>query len=395
MFERSRFVLACSLLSAASALLAAGCASRHADPAGQDPPAVAEAPADMTPESTIVEESDQGTITWSVTTDGHVEAVVKAADGRVITRDIEGFVTWPHDAGDDFAYVKLSPEGHLLASGPALEADLTEIDYDLVVEGKPWAGVLHVPRGGTHAIEADARVEASAAAPAVPAGKKGPNGGVIQRIGGELVEMVADKTTGEVRVYVLGPDLEPIEPGERRIRLGYVADDVETIDLVREPGFPYFVGRVRTRIDPVRVTLAVGVGVSVHVGIVGFQFGGHLGCGVRAAAIPLMVERRWTPSVVLGVDVRVRERVDVRERVEVRERVGGRERVEVRGRVEERGRGHERGEGREHERGEGHDHGVRDHGRGEGREHAEGRGREHEHGRPAPARGGGGRGKKH
>src|SRR4051794_9113126 len=78
MFERARFVLACSLFSAASAALPAGCASRHTESVAQDPRAAEPAaPADMTPESTIVEESDRGTITWSVTTEGRVEAIIK------------------------------------------------------------------------------------------------------------------------------------------------------------------------------------------------------------------------------------------------------------------------------------------------------------------------------
>ncbi len=182
----------------------------------------------MTPESTIVEESEQGTITWSVTPDGHVEAIVKDTDGKPITKDITGVVTWPGEAADDIEYVSLTPEGHLVAAGPALEADLTEIQYDLVIGGKAWSGALHVPRGGTRAIEADAT---SAQAVVVPPGKKGPNGGTIQVIGGEPVELVADKTTGEVRVYVLGPDFQPIDPGERRMRLGYVAEETETLDL--------------------------------------------------------------------------------------------------------------------------------------------------------------------
>jgi len=395
MFERkSAGVLVCSL---ALALPAAGCRKDAAPPAGEAAPsATAEAKAapgssEMTPESTIVEESDQGTITWSVTPEGHVEAVVKGTDGNPVTRDVTGLVTWPGDAGDDIEHLTVNADGHLVAQGPALEADLTEIDYDLVVSGKPWSGTLHVPRGGTRAIEADAQ---AGAAVEVPAGKKGPNGGTIQIIGARPVELVADKVTGEVRVYFLGPNFEVIDPPEPpRVRLGYVADEVETIELVREPGQLYWVGGVRSRIDPVRVTLAVGFGADVHVGIVGWSFGMSLGVGVRAPVIPLWVERGWAPSVAVrvGVDVRVRERIDVRTggRVDVRDRVDvrGRDRVDVRGRehVEVREHG-----GREHGH---HDNGVRDHGAGQGRH-----GADHGGGHAAPSHGGsrgGHGGKKH
>ncbi|APR77897.1 Hypothetical protein A7982_03244 [Minicystis rosea] len=411
MFERTCIGVVLSLVCAASL---AGCAKKSADggaeavasasASAEAAPAAAGSGAEMTPESTIVEESEQGTITWSVTPDGRVEAIVKDTEGKPITKDITGVVTWPGEAADDIEYVTLTPEGHIVAAGPALEADLTEIQYDLVIAGKTWSGALHVPRGGTRAIEADAT---AANAVNIPAGKKGPNGGTIQVIGGEPVELVADKTTGEVRVYVLGPDLQPIDPGERRMRLGYVAEETETLDLEREPGTLYYVGRVRADVDPVRVTLAVGVGVgaaaAVHVGIVGFSFGARLGCGVRAVAMPFMVERHWTPSVRVGVHVGVgfyagvgvhagvgvrgggRVGVGVRERVEVRERVHVRadERVNVHGHVrEDRGR---------HDH---HDNGVRDHGAGHGRDHGGGHAAPPRGGHGGPAHGGGGRGKR-
>ncbi|MFT3772011.1 MAG: hypothetical protein QM820_41925 [Minicystis sp.] len=435
MFQRTCFGVVLSLVCAAAL---AGCAKKPAETTAEGEAAASAsaqaAPAaagggEMTPESTIVEESDQGTITWSITTDGRFEAVVKDPQGKVVDKDVTGVVVWPGEAADYIEYVTQTPEGHLVGQGLALDADLTEIDYDLVIGGKAWSGVLHVPRGGTRAIAEDApKAEADDNAPGgpgaagkpgagpAPAGRKGPNGGVIQVIGGETVELVADKDTGEVRVFVLGPDYKPIEPGERRMRLGYVADDVEMLDLEREPGTLYYVGRVRTRVDPVRVTLAVGVGASVHVGIIGFHAGMHLGVGVGAPVIPIMVARAWTPSVHVGIHVGVgcyagvyggygyggfgvRERVAVGTRVNVRERVDvnvhGHVKVDERVRVHEHGdRGEHRGHGeREHDRGDRghHDNGVRDHGRGEGRG-----GPAHGGGRGAPSHGGGrGGGRKH
>lgn len=396
MCKRTSFGVVLALILSAS-----GCAKGEVEASAEGTAAAGEtaaaaAPAQaadpLPPESTIVEEGELGTITWSVTGDGHVEAAVKRPDGQAVTKDITGMVTWPGEIADDQRALELGAEGHLFASGPALEQDLTEIDYDLVIEGKPWSGVLHVPRGGTRAIAAEA--QSDSAAVAVPEGKRGPNGGVIQVIGGEPVELVADSTTGEVRVYFLGPNFEVIDPGERRVRLGYVADISENVELVRDPGGPFFVTSLRTRADPVRLTLAWGVGASaaMHVGIVGFRFGARLGVGVRAPVLPVWYERRWAPSVA----VRVHHHVDVR--VHRRVEVGGR--VDVRDRVVFRDHDRGRGRGHDHDRGKGHD---RDHGRGHDRDHGVHGGakvkvhvNQHDHGRGhgGPSRGGGGKGKK-
>lgn len=356
---------------------AAPSAEPAAEPAGADPSAQ---PAGAEGGSTIVEEGDLGTITWRVNEDGRVEAVVKRPDGSQVTKDVTGVVTWPGEAADDKVEMTLEADGRLVAKGPALEADLTQIDYALVIEGKPWSGVLHVPRGGTRAVDEDAR---ASAAVEVPAGKRGPNGGVIQIIGGEPVEVVADKTTGEMRVYVLGPDFRVVDPGERRIRLGYVADYSETLEMTREPGGLYFVSRVRTRIDPVRITLGVGFRSQFHVGIVGFRAGMRLGVGARARGIPIMVERRWSPSVAVrvgvGVGVRGGGRVDGRVRV--------RERIDVRGR--EHDRGLHRGFG-DHDRGRGYGGHTKVH----VKEHHGGHGPSHHGGKGGPSHHGGHKGGK-
>lgn len=359
-----------------------GCAKRHVETSAETsaaeaasaPPAAEPAPG--SPSSTIVEESDLGTITWRITQEGHVEAVVKRPDGAAVTKEMTGALTWPSDAADDEREMTLDAEGRLVADGPPLAADLVEIDYALVIEGKPWNGVLHVPRGGTQAIDADARADAAAN---IDPGKKGPNGGVIQRIGGDLVEVVADSTTGEMRVYLLGPSYEVIDPGERRIRLGYVADYAETLEMEREPGGLFFVTRVRTRLDPLRVTLAVGLGAAVHVGIVGFHAGARLGCGGRARAIPLMVERRWTPSVAVRVGVGAR--ADGRVRVDERVRVRVNERVDVKVHGHGRDDDHHAGHGDRGHHGGGQvkvhvkDHGGHDHGGRGGPSHGGGRGK--------------------
>jgi hypothetical protein len=346
------------------------------------------------PESTVTEENENGTISWDVGTDGHVRAILKGTDGQQVTTNVTGTLTWPGDATDQDAEAVMDDKGYLVANGPPLDDDLTEIDYDLDVGGKQWTGSLHVPRGGTRAIDEDAKVVAGLQGP--EAGKLGPNGGTIQMLGGERVEMVADRDTQEMRIYVLGPDYQVIEPGERRFRVGYVADYPDTLTFVREPGAVYYVAPWRARIDPFRMTVSMTFGARTSVGIVGWSFGQRLVVGVRAPVVRIAAERHWTAStsvrVGVGVGVGVVVGVGVRERVSVGGGVRVNERVEARGRVEERGHaeGRER-EGREHEareregreregrEREGREREARE--RDKGREHD--KGHEHEHAKEA------------
>ena len=361
-------------VSAVLVLVLAGAAGCHRAPAAQE----------IAPEAAIVEEGDHGTIAWDVDADGHVKAVIKATDGRQITKDVTGEITFPGPAQDVYAVPEMSPDGYLVATGPALEDDLTEMDYDLVVEGAPWTGVLYVPRGGTQAIEADAKADASAVAGLE--NKTGPNGGVIQVIGGQRYEVVADRDTQEVRMYLLGPSFEVVDPGERVIRLGYVTAWPETVVLVREPGALYYVGRVRSGWDPVQVTIGVGFGGVFHYGILGFHFGERVYFGARAPVLHVMAARAWAPSVAVrvGVDVHVSERVDVgvRAHMGVDARAGGRMDVDGRGHGDWDGRGHgdrdvrghgdgdDRGHGDGDDRGHG-DRDVRGHGDGDDRGHGD------------------------
>jgi hypothetical protein len=404
-----RVVTILGTVTLASSVALFGCRKQ----ADQPPPTADTA----TPESTITEEGESGAVSWDVGTDGQVRASLKTPDGKPITKNIRGTVTWPGEMVDTQAELVPDEKGVLVASGPPLQEDLTQIDYALEVDGKPWVGVLHVPRGGTRAIEEDARVAAQVT---VPAGKRGPNGGVIQYVGGEPVEMVADKSSQEVRLYVLDRDYNVIDPGERTVRLGYGAEYPGVSVLVREPGANYYVGPWYADYSPFRVTVAMTVGVETHVGIVGWSYGAPLRFGIGfAAPVAFVGVYGWAPSVSVSMGVGFGFGWGVgwgvyggAYRVSVVERVGyfrGRGWVE-RGHREHWDRG--RHEGWEHGRGGDHGHGDRgfahggehgghhdmggghhDMGGGHGMMHSGGGG----HGSPggghvsAPSRGGGGR----
>ena len=269
----------------------------------------------------------------------------------------------------------MSPEGYLVATGPALQDDLTEMDYELTVEGSPWTGVLFVPRGGTQAAEADAKADSAAIAGLTQT--TGPNGGQIQVIGGERYEVVADRNTQEMRMYLLGPSYEVVDPGERVIRMGYVTTYPETLVLVREPGANYYVAPFRSYWDPVQVSIGVGFGGGFHYGILGWGYGGSVRFGVRAPRGAARARRAGMDAVG-----RVRRgrglRASASRRRCGRRRRGQHERADrgvegrayghgdVGGRAYGHGDGDDHGDGNGHGDGDDHGHGDRDDHRGHG-----------------------------
>jgi hypothetical protein len=282
-------------VSLATCLALSGCKKQA------EPPS--ETGAGATQESTITETSDNGSISWDVGTDGQVRAAIKGPDGKPITKGVKGSIVWPGDIADTEAELAPDEKGVLTAAGPPLQEDLTELDYRIDVDGKPWSGALHVPRGGTQAIGEDARVAANTP---VPDGKRGPNGGVIQYIGHEPVEVVADKSSQEVRLYVLGPDYKVIDPGERTVRLGYGAETPGMTVLVREPGANFYVGPWYAGFSPYRVTVAMTVGVETHVGIVGWSYGVpfRVGWGVGfVAPVAFVGVYGWAPSLSVRMGI--------------------------------------------------------------------------------------------
>lgn len=252
----------------------------------------------------IVEENDNGSVAWSVASDGQLKAIVKSTAGKPITKNITGELLWKGPNGDEKIPITVDKSGYVVATGPKLQDDLTEITYNLQVENKPWLGTLHVPRGGTLELSASAN-EGTNVAVTVPAGKVGPNGGVVQVVGEDRVEVIADKNTGQVRAYFLDPEFKVIKGPNRKVRIAIAGETPEIIVLEPEPTVGlYFVGRARTRVDPLRLTVAVTNHEVTHTRIVGFQPHTRLVVGARAPRVKFLVASGWEPDV----DVRVHGR---------------------------------------------------------------------------------------
>jgi len=258
-------------------------------------------------EDVVAEAHDTGSMVWRVTPEGQVKVLVKAPDGKPVEGDVSGSLTWQTPEGPKTVPLTYDKDQKLLvAAAPKLEADLTEVKYEIKVADKAWNGALHLPSGGTKQIVEGAK---KAAAKDIPKDKVGPNGGLIQVVGDDVVEVVADKDTGEVRLYVLGPDLKPVAIGERKVKLGFVGTSAETVVLAPGPGNLYFLGKIKTKINPVKLTISITYVDHTEVVIVGYNPGKVIVVGASAPVIKVLVTPIWkvdvkvkTPGVIVVDD---------------------------------------------------------------------------------------------
>src|SRR5262249_30548316 len=249
----------------------------------------------------ITEQTDAGTVTWVVTPDGQVKARFRAPDGSVIDKGVGGTLTVKGiKKGDKPVTVKLERDpksGFYVAAVPKLGPDLTEVSYDLTVNGRPVKGALHVPHGGTKELVTSAKASVEAK---LPEGKKGPNGGIVQVVGSDVLEIAADQKTGQVRAYVLNDDLKPIPVGKRRVKLGVVGSTTEMIELEAEPKHLYFTGKLSGRANPLKLTVELYEEDEPEPVVVlcGWTPGTVIVVGAGAPILVLFVVVAW-PEVVI------------------------------------------------------------------------------------------------
>lgn len=254
-------------------------------------------------EEAITEQHEPATVSWVVAPEGKLKARFKAADGAPLGTSVTGSVTVkPLQADAKPVTAKLvydTEAGVHTAEFPALNADLTEVSYDVSVKGKPIKGAMHVPRGGTRELVATAKVSAEVK---LPEGKKGPNGGVIQVVGDDVIEVVADVKSGETRVYVLDDDFKPIPVGKRKVKLAVVGSAPETVELAAEPKGLYFTGKLTVvKTNPHRLTVVLTGERSPEPVVVlcGYHPGTVVVVGPGAPTIGLFVAVGWAPAVVV------------------------------------------------------------------------------------------------
>lgn len=289
-----------------SALLALTIASAAALPACSKKPAAAEAGSESestSGEEALTEQHPAATVSWVVTPGGEVKVAIKAPDGTPLDKTVTGTITAkPLDGAGTPVTAKLAAgakPGAYVATLPKLDADLTDVSYKLDVGGKPVVGTLHLPRGGTAELVTSAKAVAEAK---VPADKKGPNGGVIQVVGSDVLEIVADKSTGQVRVYVLDDDLKVIAVGKRKVKLAAVAGSPDFVELQAEPKGLFFTGKFSGKSNPVKLTVVLYEEDHPEPVVVlcGWKPATVIVVGPGApVVIPIFVVVNWAPVVVV------------------------------------------------------------------------------------------------
>ena len=248
----------------------------------------------------LVEEHDEGSVAWRIDTDGQVKAAVTASAGARLKQDVGGTLVYKVEGGEPktVPLVMDAKTGVLVAAGPKLEADLTEVSYTLTVSGKPWSGVMHVPVGGTAALVTSAKATAEVK---LSDETVGPHGGTIQVVGNERLEMVADASTGDTRVYVLDVDLKPVRVETRKLRMGFVAKTTTFVNFDPEPSGFYFTARLGAAVlNPLRVTASLRIGTVTHAAIWGYRPGVRIYAPMAVVKIAAAPRVRFT--VVGGFD---------------------------------------------------------------------------------------------
>ncbi|WP_437623511.1 hypothetical protein [Sorangium sp. So ce1151] len=280
---------------------------------GEEPQTEANATAEVTAtaesaigEDAYVEDHESGKAAFNVAADGSVKAAVTGPDGKPIRENVSGTLLWKGPSGEEKTVPLTFDEkaGFLVAAGPKLEADLTQIGYTLNVAGKPWSGTLHVPAGGTAELYANAK---GAADLRLPEGKLGPHGGRIEIVGDDRLELLVDEATGEVRVYVLDVDLKPVDIGERKITLGVVADAPQVVVLTpvaasadvnadvnaKVAASAYLTGKLALAADPLKLTIAVRNAGRSAVALCGYHAGAAFAVHARAPRVKVRVRTDW------------------------------------------------------------------------------------------------------
>jgi hypothetical protein len=250
---------------------------------------------------TIVEEHDGGSVAWNIGADGQVKALVKGPDNKPIRENVSASLVWKAGGEPKDVPLTLDPKtGLFVAVGPKLEADLTQIDSTITVEGKPWSSVLYIPAGGTAALVAGAK--ASVELP-VPEGRLGPHRGVIQVVGPDRLELVADVATGEVRAYVLDADFNAVAVGDRSVTLGVVADAPTTVALASVDGGAYLSGKWNLAADPLKLTVALRHAGQASYALVGFLPSAKIRVGASAPRIKVRIKTGWEANADALADI--------------------------------------------------------------------------------------------
>jgi len=254
------------------------------------------APAQLSADATVTEKHGEKSVSWMITPEGTVHALVKGPGDQPIA-DAKGLVSVkPFGSSEKPKFHELEAKpGALNAEIGKLDADLTEVSYQIVAGGETLRGFLHVPPGGTAKLVASAKVAADSG---VKAEEKGPHGGPIQVVGKNLVEVVGNEKTGEIRVYLLNDDRKVVAVEKQKVKVAIQGDDAEMIELKVAEKNTHFEGTLRHKTNPHKVTVVIEDAGETHVAIVGYRPATVIVVGPAAPRVAVFVVTSWDVVVV-------------------------------------------------------------------------------------------------
>lgn len=237
-------------------------------------------------ESTFAESNAASTLYWNVEADGETRLVVKDGAGSVVKKDVTGQLVFKPEArpsGETQPVVLDEKTGVARADGPDLDAEITELRYELVVGGTPVSGALHLPKKGTAGLTANATASGD---------EKGPHGGAVEVVDGQKYEIVADSESGEARVFLVGAEARR----PKKLKLAVQSGEPRVVVLEWHAD-GYYVAKIDK--PPRKATLVVvDDDDDVHVRIVGHRPGVVLVVTERPV---FWVQRGWAhPGLARG-----------------------------------------------------------------------------------------------
>lgn len=225
-------------------------------------------------ESTFAEQMALGTLHWNVEADGDTQLVVRDPSGTILKKDVTGQLSFTTSKSTEPETVNLElneKSGVVKANGPDLDKELTEVRYALVVSGTPYTGVIHLPRAGTEGLAESAKRNAASAE------AKATHGGSVVAAGEERFELVADSSSGEVRVYPLGG-----KP-PKQVKLALDADEPKVLALAHHESGYYFAALPGGKPPKKLTLLVIDADENRHVALLGHRPGKPLEISVRPA----------------------------------------------------------------------------------------------------------------
>ena len=184
----------------------------------------------------FVERYPTATLSWEVDENGETKLAVRSASCELLNDKVSGSLAFIGLSGAEPKTAELKVDkakGILMAKGPALDKEATELRYQLMVDGAAINGALHLPKEGTKAL-----VSSAVESESVPEEMTGPHGGEITVVAGQRYELAADETSGEVRVYGLDQSGKVVEVQAEKMQLLIGGPESKVVDLVSRKEAP-------------------------------------------------------------------------------------------------------------------------------------------------------------